>query len=203
MYKVSAADLRQMFEGTVVMYKKRPVFVVKISGTFDAQILHMQSRKTEVIKCNINTFTPCCRRLGMMNVNDSVVYVTRLPMRQYAVGYSRDTLRIRPLDGALYPRGRVDTTMLAYEVNTEAFANILFGKYPSFRQSIEQSQVIAGTMAWDRQFAVSNGKQVFYKNKCVGTVNGKSVEDILFKPEYKHLSILLNKGYENTITVAP
>jgi hypothetical protein len=137
----------------------------------------------------------------MVNIYDSVVYVTRLPVRKMAIGINKGNISISALP-TTYPHGKRETSEAINTLTQPCIVDTLRGKYPSLQETLEKLQEAKpATYAFDRQFAIDSDGTVFYKTNIVGTIplSAKSVSEIVFAPSYKHLSILLENNHEKTV----
>lgn len=194
---VKLEDLKQYFLGTVVLYKGKPVLVKAINVEKIFKMLDLFTQKTIIDDDAVKHITPPMRRLGMINICGSVVYCERRPARIYQMGINKNNLRFHELL-VPYPEGANITLQKAKLTDSVEFAEMLFGKYPTFLECIEMVEKFGGAAAFDKQFAIDNGRGIWYKTKNVGHLlkGGKSVDNIKWDSGYEHLILLLKGNYE-------
>jgi len=199
--ELSYADIVQQYQNNLVSYKGRHVYISRVFEDKRVKIFDLESRLTEVIPFQRHDFSVIKKRLGLVNIGDSVIYISRIPVRKMGIGINSNNVSISPLP-VKYPQGRDEAIYAIRSLVHEGINNTLKGKYPSFQQALEQ--VCAekpSTVAFDRQFAVTSELSIYYKTKFVGIVSkdAKSASDIMFADQYKHLSILLENNHEKTV----
>lgn len=191
-------DLLRDLKNTIVIHKNKPVFVQNISRDGDVSFVELISREQKIAPFTLKSFLPPTRRLGMINVSGSVAYMSRIPVRKFFLGLSRNNTSIELLE-VQYPNGAGEALAALRAMNHEAIGLSMFNKYPTFKQCVEYLlKFKAGAMAFDKQFCLSAEGYVFYKMKRVGRWNrhSKTVDDIVWDEGSKHLQILLKENYE-------
>lgn len=197
MPEIAVADIEQRYAKAVVMYKRKPVKVKKIGPDGQMRILDLFSQREETVPFSLKDFTPPALRIGFVNVNGSVVYVTRNPIRRYKAGLSSENTSVATLR-VHYPDGEGLTLHKVQEMECIELADALLNKYPSKRKCVNHLLQFRGAMAFDKQFAITSDMAVLYKKHIVGEINAGSLE-ITFYDGYKHLGILLDNNYEKSI----
>ena len=137
----------------------------------------------------------------MVNVYDSVVYLTRIPMRKMGIGINKGNIAINLLP-VKYPKGRDDTIYCIRDLVYEGIHDTLTGKFPTLEEALKKvAKEAPSTIAFDRQFAVNSDGHIYYKTQFVGEIalDAKEVSEIEFYETYKHLAILLENNHEKTI----
>lgn len=196
MREMSIEDIQQKYEGSVVMFEKRPVLFKKVAGDYSCRIFDLMAQKEEQVLFSMKSFLPPAPRIGMVNINGSVVYVVRNAIRRYKLGLSRENISVQalPVD---YPDGRAANYIaLVGSLERKELGEALLNKYPTLREAVRRVSQFSGACAFDKQFAVDSEGEILYKTQAVGRLeNGK---DIVFSKGFEHLAILLNKGYEKS-----
>lgn len=200
MAKVSVDDLRAMYTGSICVYKNKPYYISAISPRYVAACVDMFTQREVEITMDETTFDPP-RRIGFINIMGSVLYLTRIPVRRYKVGLCKENLNIQHL-GVQYPQGAAQTIQAASGLKHISIADGMFGKYPTFaeaRQLFKNGNT--ETVAIDHQFCITKDRSVFYKTQNVGLypADAKTVYDIVFDKEHKHLITLLDNNHEKSI----
>ncbi|KWH03707.1 hypothetical protein WT58_24035 [Burkholderia territorii] len=196
MREISIEDIQQKYEGSVVMFEKRPVLFKKIGRDYTCRIYDLMAQKEEQAEFSMKSFLPPAPRIGMVNIGGSVVYAVRNAVRRYKLGISRENLSVQAL-AVEYPDGRAANYIQnVLSLERKELGEALLNKYPSLREAVRRVSQFEGACAFDKQFAVDSHKTIFYKTQAVGLLlNGK---DIVFDKGWEHLNILLNKGYEKS-----
>jgi len=187
-------DVKQKFEGSIVLYAKRPVLFIKVAGDMSCRIYDLMKQEEEQVQFELEKFTPPPPRIGMVNVANSVVYVTRTPMRRYSLGLTKETLCIDTLD-CVYPDGAAMAEREIGTLKSKALGSTLLNKFPTKQQAFRRISQFAGTVAIDKQFAVDSNGVLWYKREQVGKHN---FNQLFFNEDYEHLQILLDKSYEKS-----
>jgi len=196
MREISIEDIQQKYEGSVVMFERRPVLFKKIAGDYSCRIFDLMAQKEEQVPFEMKKFLPPAPRIGMVNINGSVVYVVRNAIRRYKLGLSRENISAQAAP-VPYPDGRAASYIgLVQTLERKELGEALLNKYPTLREAARRVSQFEGACAFDKQFAVDSEGEVIYKTKVVGNLlNGKDIE---FIKGFEHLAILLNKGYEKS-----
>lgn len=199
MVELSIADKRQQYLRTVVLYKNSPVYVERITDGGRFCIFDLKSQKSSTVDLDFEFFKPPTRRLGMMNIEGSVVFLSRIPVRKMMIGISKENLNIHTLR-VEYPLGTMNTTENAMGLCSEALADTMCNVFPSFEEALKRLSGECNAVAFDRMFAVSVDRNIHYKTQVVGEIpRGKSnIYDIVFKDDCKHLITLLDNNHEKT-----
>lgn len=185
-------DMVQQYHKTIVLCKKQPVYVMEISPDGVFYVLNLLTNKTSSVKFSFKDFQSPAMRLGMVNVFDSVVYITRLPYRRMQVGISAQNTKIAVLP-VNYPQGKDDTINYIGRLRCPELGVTMTGNYPTIEEAYNNAVESGGACAFDRQFAIDRDAQVWFKETRVGTYKKK---EFSFKPEFQHLSILVEFNNE-------
>lgn len=199
--ELSYDDIVQQYLNNIVSYKGRIVYVEKVGIDKSVRIFDLIDQKYSTTHFSLVHFKPPRARLGMVNVFGSVLYLSRIPVRNYGIGIYRKNLEIKSLK-VEYSVGIADTKEAIKRLTDISIANTLSGIYPSFVLCMSLlNDKTASAIAFDRQFAISAKGEVFYKTEKVGKVSltATDVKEIEFNDGYKHLAILLEGNHERTI----
>jgi len=199
---LSLDDIIQQYMNNVVVYKGKLVKVVDVKGDKTVKIKDLESQKQAVVGFNLKDFRPPKERLGMVNVADSVIHLSRIPVRKMEIGLNGKNLKMTYL-GCPYPQGLRETQTMLKGYDLPEVADTYFNRYPVFPKAFKKAIDSQGTCAFDRQFAVDFNGNIYYKQMAVGTVplKAKNVNDIVFSDKFKYLSILLDGNHEKTIGI--
>lgn len=201
--KVTVADLCIFFNGQVVLYKDKPAKVKAISADRVFKILDLESGKTVLDKDAIKYITPPLRRLGMVNVDGWVFYLSRKPIRVMQMGLSSQNVSLKELDMGS-EESLAAARKKASELECREIADCLFNRYPSIADCIINNREFGGGMAFDKQFAIDSRRRIWYKTAVVGELpkNCSTAAKIEWKKGYEFLTLLLDGNYEKDSRVA-
>lgn len=204
--KLSFQDVCQQYSQSVVLKKGEPVYILDVkedSGNTYVRVKNLRSAKSLWEEFNQDNFkSPTCR-LGLINVQDNVVFACRNPVRKMKIGLCQENLTFKLLDAA-YPLGSVLAIRQARESNLPFFECML-NIYPSFSEALAKVKMPneAGLriVAFDRQFAISSDMKIYYKTMEVGTFpkNCKKIENIAFYKNHSHLNVLIGQNCEEDL----
>lgn len=201
MDKLSYADISQQYLANLVSYKGDIVYVSRVFEDRTVKVFDLLKQVYKSAEFSLEDFSVIKSRLGMVNVFDSVIYMSRIPIRKMAIGLNKSNISVNTVPTE-YPEGKDDTRYAVQSLVIAPIVNTLLGIYPSLEEALQQvNKEKPSTIAFDRQFAVNSQSEVFYKTKIVGYVkkSAKSATEIEFDPGYSHLSLLLENNHEKTI----
>lgn len=200
MLEINYNDIVQQYVKTVVLYKGKPVYVSTVTQDppYKARILDLLTQKMSTVEFNLTDFTSPAFRIGMVNVDSSVVHISRIPVRKMQVGVNQNNIQVSLLPDAHYPEGGMQTANAAGKLNSLEVGNAILGIYPTFEECVAFVREFKGAMAWDRQFAITSSRMIYYRNKVVGTIprNCTRKERIVFSEGYEHLNILIGDDFD-------
>ena len=201
--KASVDDLRAMFADTLCMYNNKPYFIENITDRYFAVCTNLLTQRREEILMDETTFAAPMRRIGMVNIKQSVLYVRRKPVRRYKAGLNKTNTMFEILPAVTYPEGSGETIRALYPLRAVEIADAMFGNYPTIAECIEAfERETAVAMAFDHQFALTVGGKVIYKNLVVGSYKktATTVYDLVFDEKYQYLISLLDNNHEKSIS---
>lgn len=197
--KASVQDLSQMLTDSVCMYKNKPYYILGIGRDYMARAFDILAQREVLIACDETTFTAPTTRLGFVNVKGYAVYASRIPIRRYKVGLSAENTKFAFLD---YPyKDAAKLSIYLGDLQRVELADCIMGRYPTIEEAFKRFDQGANSsrlVAFDKQFAIDYRGYIFYKERAVGRVAQvpTSVADIIFDPDFTHLTTLLGKKYE-------
>lgn len=182
--RVSIEDLRTFWKGCVAVFQGEPVFVIGVGDRREAKVKRLRDGSISTIDLTKEDLQAPDGRLGFVNLNGTVIYTQRRPVRKFMMGINDQNLHVRMLKEYLrYEAGeihRLSTTSME-------FYRTLKGEYPSLEEAIDQVKTFGGAAAFDRQFAVDEDRYLYYKMYRVGKVGRGCVDK---------RGLILNPGYE-------
>jgi len=200
--QLSLEDQQQLFNGCLLIWKGRFVKVLSVGATY--RLFDLADQKEVLVQAPYKDFTPPYKRIGMVNTGGSCIFVMRTPTRQYQVGYSSHNCRYQYLP-VNYPDGQGLTRDVVRALTSKAVHDALVGQYPSLKEALSNAAMADGACAFDKQFAVDHARNVFFKDKKVGSVpsNRVGISSIRWNDGQEYLSLLLEKNHEKDLrTVA-
>jgi len=163
--------------GTVVLSKKTPVLVDKITPDLKAVVVPVLQKKAKpfVVDChelNVLDFT-----LGFVNVGVSAKFLSRVPLR-------------RDWRQGLRPANVHSSQGVAH---VEDIAKALLHRYPSFTQAVAQVKTHkVNTVAWCQDFALNVRGNLIWRYDVVGNINFTTMQVELL-PKFKYLTTSLKE----------
>lgn len=202
MAEMSVQDIISRFQDSLVMYKDKPTYVKRVGKDGSVVILDLFNQRTDTVAFELKDFTAPMRRLGMVNVEGSVIWAYRNPVRRYKVGLSSENFSAEALGGIHYPEGGATTRNKVKSLQIPELADCLFNKYPTLKQACKYLKQFQGAVAFDKQFAITHNRDIVYKRNIVGYLPNKleTTADIVFNEGFKHLGILLDGNYEKPLS---
>lgn len=181
----SAEDLIQIFTDTVVLYRKKPVYVNKVDFDKGLIVYDLEDMKTKVGNINVEDpdfdFTPV--PLGFCNHNKDALYVQRIPKRQYKQGLCKGNISALGITADASREGI--NSILTGKVRS--LAHCIKGNYPSITSAIKM--VVEGgcrSAAFARKLAIDENLSVYYKLDKIGVMD-EETQKISFLRNMKHL----------------
>lgn len=197
--RASAADLGQMLNSSLCMYKNKPYYIISINGYYTARVFNLLTQREELLeKVDENTFSAPTTRLGFINVKNFVVYASRIPIRRYKVGLSNENTHFQLLPEVNYKDGGALQVYLS-DLQRVEIADAIMNRYPTIAEAWEKTKLGANIVAFDKQFAIDGRGYIYYKMDRVGEVlrSPTTNADIRFNPNYTYLTTLLDNNHEN------
>lgn len=191
-------DLSMMYDGSIVLFKDKPVYVKEVR---EGGNMHYWSPEVgdKIFKYSEENWKSPTRRIGMVNVQGTVVYVARRPVRKYSVGFNGHNLVVQELVGAAKTAPFRHALAAVQGLRWAGLYSAIDNTYPTFLEAFKQAVEVKGCVAFDKQFAVDKDGKVFYKTEHVGVVHKKATSetDIDFFSGKSYLNLLLQHGYRN------
>lgn len=199
---VTIADLSQFFLHTVILYKNRPSYVLRIGETGMFSILDLEKQTASVVrKLSFTNMSPPHRRIGMVNLENNVVYIKRVPMRRYQMGLTKGNISasLAGADKGLRPLVDVNDIL-----RSKALCDAMYGRYPSLEEAFKYANEFGVARAFDKQFCVGPDGKIFYKLMVVGSMDTSNprADKIKFSPPFSHLSLILGECNEENLRSA-
>lgn len=187
-------DIVQQYSGCVILYKGKPHKVKNVGA--QVQLLDLHSMRKKMVDFDQKDFAPPLLRLGYVNIDNTSVYVSRKPARLYQVGINQNNFIVSPNKRSLYDGDINEVVKKVIAMEVPEFADMMLGHYPTLQSALKNDNFFrsAGSIAFDKQFAIDSGCYIYYKGTNVGRLNGS--EKIVFNKGMEYLGILLENGYE-------
>ena len=199
MDEMSVHDIQRDICSTLVLYRGVPVQATAITPNGKTlTVKRVMDDKEMKVPFSLNDVTALRGRIGMINgTAGCVYYMWRIPMRRMSIGITANNSRVEEIIGS----DREEYRSIR-EFNHHGLDDAINNRYPSFEQAIKYAKSANGGCAFDKQFAVDNQRNIYYKDRgIVGTVKagGSSIDDIKWRDSFEHLVILLENDYEKTV----
>lgn len=196
--QVSVADIAQMFEGTIVTYDKKPVYVMTPDEKKNLRFIGVGLRGDEnVVTRHISDkawdFRPV--QLGACQVGNNTAWLYRTPLRQYKQGTCIRNVGFKVVSEVReLPRSE---HLLLNSFNFKELEDCILGNYLSFEKVIKQfdSKEDLQSSPLSRDFSVTRELELWFRDMKVGMINEENGK-AMFKRGSKFLSSLF-EGVEN------
>jgi len=192
----SIADLRMMFDNTLIRYKDEPVFIHRLYEDKIAECLFIGNQEEKIIHILDKGFNFTPISAGYVNVRGNTVYLRRIPMRKYKQGLSKECIE------ALIEAGDFDSAAVyddcrrqVASLKAKCLYNMAKKVYPSLEEAIASFEDKAVSVAFDRQFCVTRNGLLRFKHMHVGVVNLDNAK-ITFQEDKAYLKHALGNNYE-------
>lgn len=183
-------DYPLVFKDSVVILEGIPFYILEFNkakaeclNIYTQDYVHIDFKKVKSIRVP---------NAGYMNYRGVACYVMRYPARKFKHGLSRDNTSILN-HHAKTAQSRMLVRECFDKANTfqcKSHYDMYMKLYPSLNTAIKRINEGAFFVAFDRQFAINDTFDLYYKTERVGIINGRKP---VFLPEYSHLSIAYPK----------
>lgn len=171
---VPPADYNQLFDQTVMFYKKQNRWVQVRGFTGTKVLIKFLDDRTETLTLfNDENFSTEHPKLGMVNIRQGCTFVSRIPKRIMKAALCQNTMAVDiPFKDRSYFSG-IGFRDLMYEFPPEII-NTFLGIYPSFEEAVALvAKRESFAVAFDRQFCVSYKGDIYFKGNPVPVGNIK------------------------------
>lgn len=190
-----AEDVQTLYEGCLVIYNNALVKVISIDfdeRPFTFTLLNLSTQKKLKVPFKQEDFKNPEKRIGFVNIMQSVVYIVRNPVRKYHLGINKQNIEVR-CPAVNYPNDRSRTRDKALALNSVEVYKAYAGIYPSLEEAYASAKEWESACAFDKQFCVDCKEIIFYKDKRVG----KLVDSVIvFDKDFSYLECALGNNYE-------
>ena len=197
--QLSIGDIRQYYQGSLILHKGKPVFVERVHDHRSVMIRDIRTGHTSDVPFNEQDFQNPAFRLGMVNIQGTVLWTSRQPIRRFSVGINNNNFCARFAEKAnrIDPHRLQDALYKVNDLRCSELADCIEGIYPGFNSAYEQAMAIRGIIAFDKQFAIAYDGDLIYKLTTVGKVKpDDNISEDVFIDKYKYLNQLLGNRYE-------
>lgn len=176
----TTADIRQKLHNSVVMYDGFPVYCTSNGDSSSIKVYGLilntegKSKFIKDIEYDDPKLSIQSPRIGYVNKGlDAVVYLSRIPSRQFHIGLTSNTLEIKTIVGTKADGFR------NWPFNPQLH-DAMTGKYPAAIEILRRlhkpayktwSQAFTSTLAFG--FSEQSGLKVFHKNTPIAYYNSK------------------------------
>lgn len=194
MAELSLADQQQQYGNSLILYKGKPHKVKQIADT--VRLLDLATQRIKYADFSLKDFAPPFFRFGYVNVEETVIYVQRLPLRIMQVGVNDNNCKFAWNYGDRN-RNREEAFRKVAAFECPEVLDMLVGNYPNLKTAYKKAMEHAGSYAFDKQFSVNFNGEIFYKTKSVGFIHED--DKIIFNKNCEHLDLLLGDAYEKAL----
>lgn len=195
-------DARTLFQGCLVWYKGGPAKIARINEDWRVRYRNLDTMAMQEAAFKLEDFSPL-PRLGFVNSHGAATYVSRTPVRRYQQGVTNASIHVDYLPRELYHERFEDCRLQFSNLESREIGAALRGQYPTLRSALRFIKEFGGAMAFDKQFAIAEGNEIYYRKAKVGRLERgcSTVERIVFDPGYADLIKLIGDNCEKTLRV--
>ena len=184
-HRMTIADLKQLYQGGVLMYASCVVQVGQIRSQREMEIYDLETGCEHTVLIDPRLIKPLPRSIGYYNseLYNGAVFVNRLPARRYSLGLvAGANTRLSSSWG-----GAVGTLC------DKGVVKALRNEYPKLEEAQAQAAREGRPVAFTQHFAVHPGGRLLFRNRPIGAVVGGK---ITLLDNYKHVRAFLEMEYE-------
>lgn len=201
MPELSINDVIQLYEGTLCKHKETFVKIEAVKSATVVSVFDLRTQRRKDLPFKLEDFGAPLGRIGFVNHCNWAFYITRQPVRRYQVGASPNNIQIKCPgweNPAHHPLAQASSEIKNLKLAT--IMDSLEGNYPTFNDALDKAVERKGLYAFDKQFAISYDRNIFFRTEFVGILppRTRKKERIVFQQRYEHLELLLNQDYEKT-----
>ena len=104
--RVGLDDLKTFWKGCIALYKGEPVFVIGVGLAerkgYVAQVKELKTGEIRRVPIEEGTLTPPDGRLGYENLNGTIIYTQRKPVRRFMMGITDGNLAVKKLVNSIH-----------------------------------------------------------------------------------------------------
>lgn len=192
--RISVHDLITYYRGTLCEVNGKLAYIIKIAENYTFYGRFIETGEEFKLRYDDIDIRAVDRRLGMINYNGVCWYLSRRSVRRYQIGIDGGNVRAGVLEGIEYRNNGINDALMK-KFDIPEVAKMLNGNYPSFKECLDHVKVFGGVLAFDRQFAISETRDIYYKTSVVGRLPRmcSSPEHIVFNEGFEYLSCVLNE----------
>lgn len=184
-HRMTIADLKQLYQGGVLMYASRVVQVGQVRSQHEMEIYDLETGSEHTVVIDPRLVKPLPRSIGYYNSEryNGAVFVSRLPARRYSLGLvAGSNTRLASSWG-----GAVGTLC------DKGVVKALRNDYPRLPEAVKKAAEEGRPVAFTQHFAVHPGGRLLFRNRPIGAVVG---DKITLLDNYKHIRAFLEMEYE-------
>lgn len=199
MDRLSLNDVIQMYDKSLIKYKNKLYYVLDINrndddnDSIDVHMRQLSTKENFIVPFNRKRFS-APGRIGYVNYNDGAWFVSRKPVRMFKIGLDKGNIGLATPPMFL--------GMLTPPILNKCFQDAHDNKYPSLYKawSLVKDKALA-LCAFDHQFAICNSRNIYFKNKKVGTIPKGHIRksNIQWDNGWEFLIDVLEPDYEKTV----
>lgn len=176
-------------ERTFILHKNRLQLVIGFNDLNNK--LRLQKKSGQISEVTIDALDLTPVKLGYVNFKDSCIYTCRIPMRRDW----KQGLRPNNLNITSFPPYE-DQFLIENTNSMFVLEPTCLGKYPSYRQCVDDIEETHRARAFSRYFCVDEEGNVSYKSRThIGKIEDE--RSIKLLPTYIHLKELLEESLVN------
>lgn len=201
MAELGLADLDQQYSKCLINYKGRIVYVGGFDGALNIHYTDISTGKRHEEKVDVKALKPILNRLGFVNHNGHALYLRRVPVRRYQVGISTNNSNVLFIEHFRYHKTISRALDQVRRLTVKSIVDMFNNSYPPLKNAIDIAVASEGACAFDKQFAVDCHRNIYYRNRRVGTIPPRctTLKRIEFNKGFEFLETVLEPSYEKTV----
>lgn len=188
---ISIKDRQRMYSNSIIEYAGVPVFVKTFHDDDDTvTVCCLETGEDHRIVFDLDLMKSPRGQLGYVNLPTVATYCYRLAIRRMKVGICGENFRVSPEPFELRMAQTIEVRNMTRDLCCKELHDTLKGTYPEFQEALNLTGANRNLVAFDRQFAVSHDRKIYYRGNLAGAFPKYAnpvVENIVWDKAYEHL----------------
>ena len=183
-HRMGLGDLKQLYQGSVLRYANRPVYVNQILNPTTANITDLETMIDHNVVIDPRLFEALPRGLGYFNSTrfNGAVWVARTPARRFSLGLCPGSnVRINATWGG------------AADLRDSGVAHALWNDYPTWEEAVKKIERNERPVAVSPHFLLLVDKRIMFRQRVV--VGALKDGEVKLSNRFTHIKELLELEY--------
>lgn len=191
---LSFNDKVMLFNNNLLLHRDRLSFIT-FNRRETMSVFDLETQKSREVAFVFEDLQPIKSRLGLVNINNTIVWLSRLPVRKYGVGLYRNNTIAEVWKTPESPEVRAEARERVHSLTAPQIIATVEGRYPTFYEALRSALANRATVAFSNSMAVTSARYIMYRDRVVGSVSEKatSCREIVFKPPFAYLTETFKK----------